>query len=253
MALIRLTGHLICASAAERQAVLSHLPAHIAATVREPGCLFFDIAQTADPMVWSVSEGFATQADFDAHQTRAAASPWAAATRAIRRVYEMGAAEPEIAPETDADIAPIDRLTRAAFGGPDEAELIAQLRTQGDLALSLVARLGRTVLGHVAFSPLSAPMKAWALAPVSVRTACRRQGIGAALIRAGLETARAQGVEAVLVLGDPAYYGRFGFSAKAAQALRTPYDGPYLQALSLSGTARLPAGDITYPPAFAAL
>jgi predicted N-acetyltransferase YhbS/quinol monooxygenase YgiN len=252
MALIQLTGHLICTSAAERQAVLAHLPAHIGATVREPGCLFFDIAQSADPMVWTVSEGFASRTDFDAHQARTAASPWAAATRAIKRVYEMGEATPEITAETATDARAIGLMTQTAFGGPDEAQLIAALRTDGDLALSLVARFGRACLGHVAFSPLTAPVKAWALAPVSVRKPCRHQGIGTDLIRAGIQTARAQGVEALLVLGDPAYYGRFGFSVAAAQGLRTPYDGPHLQALSLSG-ARLPAGEITYPPAFAAL
>lgn len=252
MTLTRLTGRLICANEAERRLVLAELPLHIRATVREPGCLSFNIAQSADPMIWQVDEIFASKAAFAAHQTRTASSRWGAATRALRRDYSLSEISPEIAPETPEDARAIYLLTRAAFGAPEEAELIDALRAAGDLALSLTARAGRAFLGHVAFSPMTAPIRAWALAPVSVRAAARGQGIAAALIRAGIAIARARGIEALFVLGDPAYYGRFGFAPAPARAYPSPYAGPHFQILNLRARA-LATGPVAHAPAFAAL
>lgn len=252
MSLIRLTGRLIGTTPEHRRVVLAHLPAHIRDTVREPGCLFFGIAQTEDPLVWTVSEGFASRAAFDAHQARTAASDWGAATRGIGREYRVEEATPEILPETPEDARAIDLLTRAAFGTAEEAELIAALRASGDLALSLVARFGRAYLGHVGFSPVAAPMPAWALAPVSVRAPVRGQGIADRLIRTGIAVARARGITAIFVLGDPAYYARFGFSVEAARDFASPYAGAHWQVLNLSGAA-LPGGRVTHAGPFAAL
>ncbi|MBD3786163.1 MAG: GNAT family N-acetyltransferase [Sphingomonadales bacterium] len=252
MSLIRLTGRLIGTAPEHRRVVLTHLPGHIRETVREPGCLFFDIAQTDDPLVWTVSEGFASRAAFDAHQARTAASDWGAATRGIGRDYRVEEAPPEILPETPDDARAIDLLTRAAFGAPEEADLIAALRASGDLALSLVARFGRAYLGHVGFSRVAAPVPAWALAPVSVREAVRGQGIAARLIRDGIALARERGIKAIFVLGDPAYYARFGFSVAEARDFASPYAGAYWQVLNLSGAA-LPGGKVTHAAPFAAL
>ena len=252
MTLTRLTGRLICASEAERRLVLAELPLHIRATVREPGCLSFNIAQSADPMVWQVDEIFASKAALAAHQTRAAASRWGAATQGLRRNYTIGAIRPEIAPETAEDARAIYLLTRAAFDAPEEAELIDALREAGDLALSLTARAGRAFLGHAAFSPMTGPIRAWALAPVSVRAAARGQGIAAALIQDGIAIARARGIEALFVLGDPAYYARFGFAAAPARAYPSPYAGAHFHMLNLSGKP-LATGPVTHAPAFAAL
>jgi predicted N-acetyltransferase YhbS len=92
------------------------------------------------------------------------------------------------------------------------------------------------------------------LAPLSVSTEWRRRGIGAALVRASLEELRTSGCDLVLVLGDPAYYGRFGFVPAAEFCLRTPYDGPHQQALPLTERGRTARGlRVTYPAAFAGL
>ncbi|SDO96579.1 Quinol monooxygenase YgiN [Microbacterium sp. ru370.1] len=84
-----LTGELRCADAAELDRVLTHLPAHVALTRAEPGCVSFDVDPTGDPLVWRVEERFVDEAAFDAHQRRVAASTWGAETAGIERRYEI--------------------------------------------------------------------------------------------------------------------------------------------------------------------
>jgi putative acetyltransferase len=123
------------------------------------------------------------------------------------------------------------------------------------MVLELVAADG-AVHGHVAFSRLAiadSPVRATALAPLAVEAERRRTGTGAALVRAGLEILRQRGEDLMLVLGDPAYYGRFGFSAAAAEKLVTPYPGPAMQALSLTPAGAAASGGVAYPKAFSAL
>lgn len=87
--MIRLRGHLICLTDQERAGVLAALPAHIAASRAEPGCLSFDVSETDDPLVFEVMEAFRTRADFDAHQACTRDSAWFAATRGILRDYRV--------------------------------------------------------------------------------------------------------------------------------------------------------------------
>lgn len=87
--MIRLRGHLICLTDQERAGVLAALPAHIADSRAEPGCLSFDVSETDDPLVFEVMEAFRTRADFDAHQARTRDSAWFAATRGILRDYRV--------------------------------------------------------------------------------------------------------------------------------------------------------------------
>jgi putative acetyltransferase len=159
-----------------------------------------------------------------------------------------------IRPERPGDRDAIFAVHRAAFGQEAEAALVDRLRADGDLVLSLVAMDGEDLVGHVAFSRLAVQAgRAAALAPVGVVPARRRQGIAAALIREGLARLTEDGQDLVLVLGEPAYYGRFGFTAEAATPLETPYAGPYQQALALTERGRGMAGDIRYAAAFAEL
>lgn len=87
MAEVRLSGHLVCADHDEARVVAEHLPAHVALTHDEPGCLAFTVERTGDPLVWAVQERFADVAAFRAHQARAAASDWGRATAGIERRY----------------------------------------------------------------------------------------------------------------------------------------------------------------------
>jgi peptide-methionine (S)-S-oxide reductase len=92
--LVVLTGRLVCTTADEAERVRRHLPAHVALTRAEPGCLAFDVEPTDDPLVWSVSERFVDRAAFDAHQERVTGSAWAEATAGITRDYVVSEREP---------------------------------------------------------------------------------------------------------------------------------------------------------------
>lgn len=154
-------------------------------------------------------------------------------------------------PETPSDFPAVHRLHAACFETGAEAGLVDRLREDGDAVISLVAEIEGAVAGHVMFSRMRAPFPALGLAPVSVAAPWRRRAIAARLIEAGLDRAREAGWRGVFVLGDPAYYSRFGFSAEAAAGFESPYAGPYLMALSLDGEP-LPAGSgrVDYAPAF---
>lgn len=163
-----------------------------------------------------------------------------------------------IRPECPADEATIHRLTEAAFrdmpfSEGDEQHLVDALRRDGDLALSLVAEDGGRIVGHIAFSrvAISDGTAEWYdLGPVSVWPELHRQGIGSALIRQGIAELRARGAAGIVLLGSPAYYGRFGF--RHEPQLRYPGPPPeYFQCLVLSGA--LPEGEVRYAPAFGAL
>jgi quinol monooxygenase YgiN len=86
---VTLNGTLTCTSQEELSRVIEGVDAHIALTRAEAGCIAFEVVQTDNPMVWSVSERFTNAASFEAHQTRAAASDWAALTKGIERDYQI--------------------------------------------------------------------------------------------------------------------------------------------------------------------
>ena len=147
-------------------------------------------------------------------------------------------------------------IYEAAFGQLTEATLVQHLHTDGDIILSLTAYAEEPV-GHIAFSRLSidaAPsIKGCALAPLAVIPAAQGQGVGTILIEEGLRRMKAESYDFVVVLGEPNYYGQFGFTTALARQLKTLYDGPYLQALALSEKGKEAHGSISYARAFAEL
>lgn len=160
-----------------------------------------------------------------------------------------------IRPERVGDETAIHALTEAAFrdmpfSEGDEQFLIDQLRRDDDLALSLVAEDGKRIVAHIAFSrvTISDGARDWYdLGPVSVWPELHGQGIGSALILHGIGEMRALGARGIVLLGDPAFYSRFGFEHDP----ELQYPGPppeYFQRLVLSGDA--PAGIVSYAPAF---
>ena len=140
-------------------------------------------------------------------------------------------------------------LLLECFPTEAEANLVRQLRRDGDTAFSFVALASDTVVGHVVFSRLVAPKGCLALAPVAVTLSLRRQGIAATLIEAGIARAREHGAAMLVVLGDPAYYRRFGFREHTVQGMASPYAGPHLMGLNLALNSS-PGGAIVHPPAF---
>ena len=148
----------------------------------------------------------------------------------------------------------IAEVLEAAFGRSDEAELVARLRADEDVMFELVAEEDGDIAGHILFSRLWADRFELygALAPLAVHPSRHRQGLGSKLVRSGVECAREFGCFGLLVLGDPAYYGRFGFSAAAAGEVSAPYRGlAAFQALALEEAAFEGALSVAYPDAFA--
>jgi putative acetyltransferase len=158
----------------------------------------------------------------------------------------------EIRPERDLDHAPVDALIRAAMGEA-EARLVARLRADGDVAFALVAIGDGQVVGDVLFSRMTAPFRALGLAPLCVMPGRQRQGTGTALVEAGLRMAAGEGWDAVVVVGDPAYYCRFGFDAEGASGFDSPYSGPYLMVHDLGSPLPARAGAVSYASAFSEL
>ena len=161
----------------------------------------------------------------------------------------------EIRNEIPADVPAIEAVTISAFlnaphSGQNEQLIVRALREAGQLLVSLVAIAEGNVIGHVAASPvsLSEGTPGWCgLGPLSVLPPYQGRGVGARLTREALRILREQGAAGCVVLGEPAYYGRFGFLADPA--LVFPGVPPeYFQALSF-GSSR-PRGVVSYHVAF---
>ena len=152
-----------------------------------------------------------------------------------------------------ADHAAIRALLIAAFEGVAEADLVETLRASGDVAVELVAEEDGRLVGHILLSKMDAPFPALALGPLAVAPERQNSGIGARLVEEAHRRARSIGYEAIFVLGEPAYYQRFGYNLAAAAGFDSPYAGPYFMALPLNGTMPAASGTLRHAAAFAAL
>ena len=154
----------------------------------------------------------------------------------------------KIRDEAPADAAAIAAVHEAAFETDLEARIVDRLRDEGALKISLVAEDDGAVVGHVAGSPVTNGI---GLAPVGVLPLHQGRGIGSALCRAFVERARSEGYEAAVVLGDPAFYPRFGFVPAARHGLRCEFDVPTEAFMVMAlGDAPLPEGLVRYDKAF---
>lgn len=159
--------------------------------------------------------------------------------------------------ETSADVAAIHDVTVAAFAtlevsNQTEQHIIAALRAAGALTVSLVAEVDGRVVGHIAFSPvtLSDGSEGWfGLGPVAVLPDYQRQGIGTALIEAGLSRLEALGAQGCCLVGYPDFYRRFGFRNVAGLV----HEGvPPEVFLVLPFGDRVPQGTVAFHEAFQA-
>jgi putative acetyltransferase len=160
-----------------------------------------------------------------------------------------------IRPESPADISAIHSVTTAAFFNVPRSDrreqfIITALRGAGVLSISLVAEINHGIVGHVAVSPvaISDGATGWfGLGPLSVCPEYQWQGIGSRLVGEAIGLLQVRGAAGCTVLGNPAYYGRFGFKSEAGLVL-PDVPAEYFQVLSF-GQA-LPLGTVTYHVAF---
>jgi len=143
-----------------------------------------------------------------------------------------------------------------AFGQQAEAGLVDALINGGDAVVELVAEEDGQVVGHILFSRLYVQsggkrFAAVALAPLAVEPSFHGTGIGGALIREGHVRLKEAGEALAVVLGDPAYYGRFGYSHDRAGKFDSEYQGEALQALAWGDAPE--TGKLVYASAFTAL
>ena len=162
---------------------------------------------------------------------------------------------PDVQQEGPADASAVRALLVAAFGGAAEADLVEHLRRDGDLVAGLVVKSAGVLVAYAGFVRLAldtagTTVPAVGLAPLAVAPSAQRQGIGMVLVKHGLASLQAAGERLVFVLGDPAYYRRFGF--EVAPCFASPYAGPHFMVLRLAADAP-DAGTVSYPRAFAGL
>jgi putative acetyltransferase len=155
------------------------------------------------------------------------------------------------------DILEIHKVHAASFPTIEEALLVDRLRAAGRLSVSLVAQVGESIVGHVAFSPVSSATGAVGagLGPIAVADSHRRQGIASGMVRAGLDACREPRLGWVVVLGEPAFYSRFGFRPASEFGLSDEFGGgAAFQAIELiPGAMPTGAGLVRYAPEFASL
>lgn len=135
-----------------------------------------------------------------------------------------------IRPEQPADYPAVRQVNLLAFDGEPEANLVEALRRDADPVISLVAEDKGEVVGHIMFSPVSIdgapPGSVMGLAPMAVAPERQRQGIGTALVRAGIEACRSAACRGIVVLGHPDFYPRFGFKPASVYGLKSEYVVP---------------------------
>lgn len=167
-----------------------------------------------------------------------------------------------IRPEEPTDIPQVSELHRSAFGGEIEVRIVEAVRASPGFIrdLSLVAAKDGCVVGHILLSPISIRSEgpdfpALALAPVAVLPAYQRQGIGSRLVEEGLKRCRELGHGIVIVVGEPSFYPRFGFTPARARGLQAPFPVPdeaFMVLELVPGALDGIAGMVCYPPAFLA-
>jgi putative acetyltransferase len=123
----------------------------------------------------------------------------------------------QIRDSNSADLAVIEQIYREAFPDEDLLPLVRALLQEPSATVSAVAVVAGTIAGHVIFTlghVCGCKSRVALLGPLAVAPAAQRSGIGRALVDHGCEEMAARDIEVVLVLGDPAYYGRLGFTTE---------------------------------------
>lgn len=163
--------------------------------------------------------------------------------------------------ETPTDYPAIADLLLAAFEQGDEARLVEKIRLSDRYIpeLTLVAEKEGIVVGHILFSYIdlvgAETLPVLGLAPLAVHPQYQRQGIGSALVQAGLAKAEEQGEAIAIVLGHPPFYSRFGFEPSVRYGIASPFPVPaeFFMVKFFKPELQGYQGKVVYPSAFAGL
>ncbi len=162
--------------------------------------------------------------------------------------------------EKERDRRAVHAVNCSAFETGAEADLVDLLREQAAPHISLVAEDKGSIIGHIMFSPVSLSghpkTRALGLAPMAVTPRRQRQGIGTALVEAGLEHCKRGKFALAVVLGHPGFYPRFGFRPAGELGIDSEYDVPaeLFMALELEpGALKEKSGKVRYHAAFSNL
>lgn len=163
--------------------------------------------------------------------------------------------------EKPGDIDKIWHIHVKAFGTAVEADLVNTLRDSGIPCISLVYEQNSQPVGHIMFTPVeltgdTSGLKLMGLAPMAVIPRYQNSGIGSSLVEAGIERCKAEGYDAIAVLGHPEFYSRFGFVPSVEYRITSGYDVPpgVFMILELAENALVGKhGTIKYHNAFAGL
>lgn len=163
--------------------------------------------------------------------------------------------------EKPEDYQSIYNVNKLAFNGEVEAKLVNNLRkTKGFIPeLSLVATKNNVIVGHILFSKINiktnkGDVSVLALAPMAVLPDCQKQGIGSFLIKEGLRKCKKLGYKAIILVGHPDYYPRFGFTPAKEKGLKLPFPAPdeaFMVYEIIPDSLKDIEGTIEYPPEFA--
>lgn len=136
----------------------------------------------------------------------------------------------QIRDELKKDRKAVHVVNATAFETEAEANLVDALREELNQIVSLVATTNGDIIGHIMFTPVTLTghpdISIMGLAPMAVSIEHQRKGVGSELIMAGLEKCKNQGAGAIVVLGDPAYYSRFGFKPSTIFGIGCEYEVP---------------------------
>lgn len=133
--------------------------------------------------------------------------------------------------EKNTDKEKIWKVNAEAFESEAEAHLVNALRDSGISFISLVAEEDEEIVGHILFTAVEligddSGLKIMGLAPMAVLPKLQKKGIGSQLVKTGIENCSTQGYDAIVVLGHPEYYPKFGFVPSLKYGIKSEYDAP---------------------------
>jgi len=161
--------------------------------------------------------------------------------------------------EEERDYKKVYEVNRLAFQQENESKLIEKIRKGNNFVpdLSLVAKIDDEIVGHILFSRIKivgdSIFESLALAPMAVIPEFQKQGIGAELIKKGIDKAKELGFDSIIVLGHKEYYPKFGFKRASNWSIECPFEVPDEAFMAIELTEKAfedKAGTVRYPDEF---